>query len=223
MPKPFKVCKDVYAVGGSDLSHPYDCCVYLLDAGDLVLIDSGAGSSFDALVANIKTLGFDPERLKAVLATHAHIDHIGSLHRFQTDYGVRVIAHELDAAKIEQARDVGAEVYGVPYTPCRVDQRIAGSEQSLRFGSYELKVIHIPGHTPGSVAVYLDIDKKRVLFGQDIHGPYYSEWGADTVKARQSLQKLIDLKADILCEGHFGIYQPAAVIERYIRGYLNSL
>jgi len=43
--KPLKVCKDVYMVGGSDLSHPYDCSVYLLDAGDLLLIDSGAGMS----------------------------------------------------------------------------------------------------------------------------------------------------------------------------------
>ncbi len=195
----------------------------MLDAGDLILIDSGAGGSFDSLVSNIRSLGLDPKKLKAVLATHAHIDHIGSLHQFQAKYAVQVIAHELDAAKIEQARGVGAEVYGVPYTPCRVDLRITGSEQSLTFGNYELKVIHIPGHTPGSVAAYIEIEKKKVLFGQDIHGPYYREWGADTAKARQSLQKLIDLKADILCEGHFGIYQPATAVERYIRGYLTSL
>jgi len=41
--EPFEVCRDVYMIGDSDISHPYDCCVYLLDAGDLVLIDSGAG------------------------------------------------------------------------------------------------------------------------------------------------------------------------------------
>jgi len=84
-------------------------------------------------------------------------------------------------------------------------------------------VIHIPGHTAGSIAAYLDADNRRVLFGQDIHGPYYPEWGADPAQAKLSLQKLIELKADILCEGHFGIYQPAAAIERYIRGYLDSL
>jgi len=223
MTKSFKVWKDVYAIGGSDISHPYDCSVYLLDAGDLVLIDSGAGSSFDTLISNIRSLGLDPKKLKAVLATHAHIDHIGALHQFRAEYGVQVITHELDAAKIEQARGVGAEVYGVSYTPCPVDLRITAGEQSLRFGNYELNVIHIPGHTPGSVAAYVDIDKKIVLFGQDIHGPYYREWGADTAKAKVSLQKLIDLKADILCEGHFGIYQPATAVEKYIRGYLNGL
>lgn len=223
MTKPFEVWKDVYMVGDTDLSHPYDCCVYLLDAGDLVLIDSGAGRSFDKLVSNIERLGFEAKRLKAVLVTHAHIDHIGSLHRFQEAFGVQVIAHELDAGAIEEGRGVAAEAYGVDYTPCHVDLRIQGSEETLRFGNHELKVIHIPGHTPGSIAAYLDTDNMRVLFGQDIHGPYYPEWGADVAQAKLSLQRLLELKADILCEGHFGIYQPAAAVQSYIRGYLDSL
>lgn len=223
MTRPFEVCKDIYLIGDAELSHPYDCCVYLLDAGDLVLIDSGAGKIFDKLMSNIEWLGLDPKRLKAVLVTHAHIDHIGALHRFQKEYGVQVIAHELDTAAIEEGRGTAAEAYGVRYTPCRVDLMLQGSENVLRFGNHELKVIHIPGHTPGSIAAYLDTDNKRVLFGQDIHGPYYPQWGADPAQARLSLQKLLELKADILCEGHFGIYQPAPAVERYIQGYVDSL
>jgi glyoxylase-like metal-dependent hydrolase (beta-lactamase superfamily II) len=225
MEEPFRVWKDIYMVGSAELSHPYDCCVYLLDAGDLLLIDSGAGAgkSFDKLVSNIERLGFSPRRLKAVLVTHAHIDHIGSLHQFREVFNTRIIAHEIDARAIEQGAGVGAEAYGVDYTPCPVDLKIKGSEESLQFGDYQVKVIHIPGHTPGSVAAYIDMDGKRILFGQDIHGPYLPEWGGDTAKARQSLQKLIDLKADILCEGHFGIYQPGAVVERYIQEYLDNL
>ena len=79
MERPFKVWKDVYIIGSSELSHPYDCCVYLLDADDLVLIDSGAGKSFDKLISNVEILGFAPKKLKAIIVTHAHIDHIGSL------------------------------------------------------------------------------------------------------------------------------------------------
>ena len=48
-------------------------------------------------------------------------------------------------------------------------------------------------------------------------------WGGETDKAVVSLQRLTDIKADILCEGHFGIYQPAKEVEDYIKGYLQQL
>ena len=223
MKRPLAVCDGVYMVGSGDLSHPYDCCVYLLDLGDLVLIDAGAGTSFSRLVSNIESLGFDMKNLAAVLATHAHIDHIGSIHEFQEMYGVKVIAHELDAGRIEEGRGIAAEAYGVDYVPCHVDERLQGPEEVLQFPKGELRVVHIPGHTPGSVAAYLEMEGQRVLFGQDVHGPYYPEWGADPELARESLRKLLDLRADILCEGHFGMYEPAQAVERYIRSYLDSL
>ncbi len=223
MREPFRVCQDVYLIGSSDVSHSYDCCIYLIDCGDLVLIDAGAGQSFEILVKNIEKLGIDPKKLKAILVTHAHIDHIGSLHQFQKEFGVQIIAHELDAEAIEEGHGTAAEAYGVSYTPCLVDQRIHSDEANLQFGNCELKIIHIPGHTPGSIAVYLDTSDGRVLFGQDIHGPYYPHWGADPAMAKVSLQKLLELKIDVLCEGHFGIYQPADEVERYIQSYVNSL
>jgi len=57
----------------------------------------------------------------------------------------------------------------------------------------------------------------------DIHGPYMPAWGADPAQAATSRQRLSDLKADIFCEGHFGIYQPASEVEQYITGYLHEL
>ena len=219
--KPFKVWKDVYAIGGPGLSHPYDCCVYLIDSRDLVLIDCGAGESFDQLVANLGILGFEPQRLKAIIVTHAHIDHIGALYQFRESFGIQVVAHELEAEAIETGKGTGAKFYQVSYKPCKVDVRLRGSLESLRYGNYELKAIHIPGHTPGSIAIYVDMEK-RVLFGQDIHGPYFLP-GAEPAQAKVSLQKLIDLEADILCEGHFGIYQPKDKVKKYIESYLYSL
>jgi glyoxylase-like metal-dependent hydrolase (beta-lactamase superfamily II) len=221
--RPYKIWKDIYIVGGAEISHPQDCSVYLINTGDLVLIDCGAGKSFNKINENINSLGFDSKLLKAIIVTHAHIDHIGSLHQFQKTLDLQVVAHELDTTAIEQGVGTGAEAYGVYYNPCKVDTRVKGSEQRLQLGKYKLNMIHIPGHTPGSIAVYVDMDEKRVLFGQDIHGPYYPEWGADPAQAKTSLQKLIDLKADILCEGHFGIYQPSDAVEEYIREYLEEL
>jgi glyoxylase-like metal-dependent hydrolase (beta-lactamase superfamily II) len=223
MQQPFQVGKDIYLIGSADISHPYDCCIYLLNLDNLVIVDSGAGLSFEKIVSNIEILGFDPKKIKAVLATHAHIDHIGSLHRFQEKYRAQILAHELDVDAIESGIGVAAEAYGVDYLPCTVDVRLSGDEQTLKFGNHKLNIVHIPGHTPGSVAAYIDMDDKRILFGQDIHGPYIPKWGADRKLAAASLQKLIDLKADILCEGHFGIYQPAEEVRRYIEYHLDTL
>jgi glyoxylase-like metal-dependent hydrolase (beta-lactamase superfamily II) len=210
-------------VGSADISHSYDCCIYLIDYGEMILIDSGAGLSFEKIVGNIERLGFEPKNIKAVLATHAHIDHIGSLHKFQEQYKSQIIAHELDADAIESGIGIAAEAYGLDYLPCTIDIRLSGDEQMLKFGNHKLNIVHIPGHTPGGVAAYIDIDDKRVLFGQDIHGPYLTEWGADRELAAASLQKLIDLKADILCEGHFSVYQPAEEVRRYIEYYMDTL
>lgn len=222
MKRPFSVWRDVYAIGGPDITEPSDCCVYLINAGELILIDCGVGDSFNQLVDNISVVGCDPERLRAIIVTHAHIDHIGAVAKFQQRYGVTVIAHELDAPKVESGRGTGAEFYGVGYQRCVVNTRISQPESSLSFGAYQLYLMHIPGHTPGSLAIYVDMGK-RILFGQDIHGPYVPEWGADPVQAAASLQKLLDVKADILCEGHFGVYQPASEVRRYIESYWRQL
>ena len=223
MKKPFKVCEKVFQIGGADISHPYDCSVYLIDAGETVLVDSGAGRSYAVLLDTIETLGFKPANIKKVIVTHAHIDHVGSLHNFQDDFKAEIIAHELDAEGIESGSGIGADFYQVDYFPCTVDRRLTGSRGTITAGDMTINWIHIPGHTPGSIAPYIDIAGKRVLFGQDIHGPYNPAWGADPAKAKSSLQKLLDLKPDILCEGHFGIFKPAGAAADYIREYMDGL
>lgn len=223
MTKPVNIFSNVYLIGGPELSYSYDCLIYLLDFGDLVIIDSGVGLSSQLIEDNITGLGFDPHNITTIIATHSHFDHIGSLHFFRDKYGAKIIAHELDAESIEQGTNTAAEVYNVKYIPCPVDVKIKGGKETLKFGRNELNIIHTPGHTAGSIALYMDVDGKRVLFGQDIHGPYLPEWGADKIKARRSLQKLMDLRADILCEGHFGVFQPATEVEDFIKKYLQKL
>ncbi|MFO8100607.1 MAG: MBL fold metallo-hydrolase [Dehalococcoidia bacterium] len=223
MKNPRRIEDDVYIIGGRGLSHVDDCSVYLINTGGLVLIDSGVGAGVDQLVSNIKKIGLSPENLEAILVSHAHIDHIGGLKQFKDEFGIKVIAHNLDVSRIENGVGIGAELYDITYTPCSVDIKIMQEEETLEFGDKRLNIIHIPGHTPGSIAAYLDTANGRILFGQDIHGPYTPELGSNIEDARKSLQKLIDLKADILCEGHFGVYRPAETVEKYIKGYLHSL
>ncbi|MDI6806658.1 MAG: MBL fold metallo-hydrolase [Candidatus Aenigmarchaeota archaeon] len=221
--EPIKVWEDVYQIGGAGISSFDDCSIYLVNAEpELVLIDSGTGESFDKLVENIRGLGLEPEKLSMIIVTHAHIDHIGSLAKLKEKFNSKILAHQLDVEKIESGEKVGAELYGVIYEPCQVDIKLSKDEESLQIGKYEFKLLHIPGHTPGSIACYLDISGKRVLFGQDVHGPYNLP-GADPEKAKTSLQKLIDLHSDILCEGHYSIYQPKERVEEYILSYLREL
>ncbi len=216
------VCDRVYMVGGSGFSAPEDAYVYLVDAGsEQVLIDSGVGYGIDRIEDNIRSLGFEPAGVWHIIATHCHIDHIGGLAAWKERYGSKIIAHELDRAGIEGENNAltAASMYGVNYRQVLVDTLLSGGQQELMLGDLKFNFLHTPGHTPGSISVYIDTKDGRVLFGQDIHGPFSPAWGSDLKQWRQSMQKLLALKADVLCEGHAGVYRGEKV-GKYIESYL---
>ena len=187
------------------------------------MIDTGAGNNADRLTDNIRTLGLMPERLSTIIITHAHIDHIGALSKFKRRYGVQIIAHEGDAIAISSGRKVGAEYYGIRYEPCKVDIILKGIEGNLTIGDIRFNFYHVPGHTPGSIVVTIRSGENTVLFGQDIHGPYHTMWGGDISSALNSLRRIKSLKADILCEGHYGIIKPGDKIQDFIQGFIDDL
>lgn len=221
---PEEIIKDIYLVGGSDITDSNDCSIYLLDLGELVLIDTGAGMSVDTIIHNIKKLGLDPGKLSTVILTHCHIDHTGGAYEFRKRFGTRIIIHNLDATAVETGDVVltGASWYGVSFAPLPVDVRLVKDEEFLYFGTQKVICLHTPGHTPGSLSLYLDKDDKRILFGQDIHGPFLTEFGANMSHWQKSMELLLALNADILCEGHFGIYKPANKVRQYIERYLDE-
>jgi glyoxylase-like metal-dependent hydrolase (beta-lactamase superfamily II) len=222
MSRALAVCDRVYAVGGPDLSAPEDAYVYLVDAGsELVLIDSGLGREMRRIEENIRSLGFEPASVWHIIATHCHIDHVGGLLAWKERYATRIIAHELDRAGIEGENSelTAASMYGVDYKPVLVDTLLKDEAEKHTYGDLEFNFLHTPGHTPGSICVYIDTKDGRVLFGQDIHGPFSPDWGSDLKKWRVSMQKLLALQADLLCEGHAGIFRGEKV-GRYIQSYL---
>jgi glyoxylase-like metal-dependent hydrolase (beta-lactamase superfamily II) len=221
---PQEVTKDIYLVGGADITDPRDCAIYLLDLGELVLIDAGAGPSYAEIVRNIETLGLDLKKLKSLILTHCHIDHIGGAPRFRDAFGCRIIMHHLDAEAVERGDEgmTAASWYNLSFPPMPVAVKLTRDEERLRFGDQEVVCLHTPGHTPGSLSVYLDRGGTRVLFGQDIHGPFSEEFGSDLAAWRSSMERLLALEADILCEGHFGVYQPKESVTEYIKHYLEQ-
>ena len=132
--------------------------------------------------------------------------------------------HKLDADVVERGDDrmTAAHWYGVRFSPLPIDVKLTGAEERIDFSGQEIVCLHTPGHTPGSMSVYLDRGGKRVLFGQDIHGPFLTEFGANMSHWRRSMENILALKADILCEGHFGIYQPNDKVTDYIERYLEE-
>jgi len=150
-PSPEKVTDGVYLVGSSDLTDGRDCSVYLVDAGELVLIDSGSGANTARIARNIELLGLDPSHLSTLILTHCHIDHVGGAAYLKERFGVRIFMHTLDAAAVERGDPVrtGASWYGLRLSPLPVDVKIAQGEETLSFSDgTRLVCLHTPGIRP---------------------------------------------------------------------------
>jgi metallo-beta-lactamase class B len=225
MRKMHRITEGIYLIGGPDISSSDDATSFIIDFdGEHVMIDAGAGASSAILQQNIEKGGLDPHAISTLILTHNHIDHIGSASYFRSNYGCKILIHELDAEAIETGDSLrtAASCYGTFLSPISVDRKLKGDKETLIFGTDELHCLHTPGHTPGSISVYLDRGGKRILFGQDIHGPFMDIFDSNINAWKKSMVKLLALDADILCEGHFGIFQPKENVEKYITRYLQS-
>ncbi len=219
------IAEGIYLIGGPDVSRSDDATSFIVDFnGKLVMIDAGAGGSSRILQKNIEDAGLDPRKISALILTHNHIDHIGSAPYFRTQFGCKIVMHNLDAEAVEEGDSMrtAASCYGTTFPPTVVDVKLMGDHETLQFGGEELHCLHTPGHTPGSLSVYMDRGGKRILFGQDIHGPFLDIFRSDMGLWKKSMEKLLALDADILCEGHFGIFQPKENVIRYIKRYLKN-
>lgn len=220
-----RITDGIYLVGGMDYSHPQDAAVYVVSCGEgLVMIDCGAGKEPDVIVENIREAGLDPGGLNTLILTHCHVDHIGSASFFREKFRCTVVAHDLDADAVESGDPslTAARWYNTRLPKTTVDSRLTGECEIITCGDDEIHCLHTPGHTPGSISVYIERQGQRILFGQDIHGPFSREFRSDIAQWRRSMEKLLALEADVLCEGHFGIYKPGTRVEQYIRGYLDQ-
>lgn len=208
-------------VGGPDLSDPRDCLCYLvLGSQARALIDCGAGPSAKLILETVSELTREP--LTHLILTHAHIDHSGGAAQIAGLTGCQVLMHEDDASVLASgdALRSAANWYGLGLEAWRADRLLADGDVLELGEGVNLHVLHTPGHTPGSICAWCESGGQRVLFGQDIHGPFSPAFGSDIGQWRRSMQRLLDINADILAEGHYGVFRPAAEVEAFIRQQL---
>ena len=220
-----KILENLWQVGGAGYTSVEDAAIYLIRFGEkAALIDAGCGGAHDNLASNISDVLPSDVEIEYLFLTHCHYDHTGGAEAIRDQYGCRIVAHELDAAFLENGDSTvtAANCYGAQMKPLKVDYKISNREETFRVGDGILVAHHCPGHSPGSVVYLAELAPDLVLFGQDVHGPLDASFLSDRDDYKQSLKFLLGLKADILCEGHFGIYQDKHKVSQFIRTYLES-
>ncbi|MHA1729280.1 MAG: MBL fold metallo-hydrolase [Promethearchaeota archaeon] len=223
-----KITKNIFAVGGSTLSNSGDAISYLIKTKEksLVLFDCGADSR-EIIIENIKDTGSDPDKLEALILSHGHIDHAGSAFDFKQKFPqLKIYAHEWEKPVLEgkngTEKMTAADWYGLKFKPIKIDEVLTKVEEKHTIGGTEFLFVHTPGHTPGSISVIVEDDDEKVLFGQDIHGPFEKIFNSNIKDWIKSMKLLLSKECSILCEGHFGIYRTPREVEKYIKGQLNQ-
>ncbi|WP_306326986.1 MBL fold metallo-hydrolase [Streptomyces venezuelae] len=185
------------------------------DEGELTLIDAGWAGTADRTATAIRAAGLDPDRLRRIVLTHCHRDHVGAAQELADRHGAEIVAHRLDAPVIRGEAPVpepelldwevplfahGLTVPEAP--PTRVDREVEDGEE-LGFGD-GATVVHTPGHTPGSMAVHLP--RHGVLFTGDtvasVGDVTFGVFHVDRALAMESMRALAKLSPSILCCGH---------------------
>jgi glyoxylase-like metal-dependent hydrolase (beta-lactamase superfamily II) len=130
--------------------------------GEAVVIDPG-----DEVDRVQEVLAQHKLRVKYIVATHAHIDHVGGLEQLKRATGAAVLMHAGDLP-LYQNLAVQAEWLGLlPPSVVDVDQFLKEGD-ALRFGFNLLEVLHTPGHSPGSLSLHLTGGQQKIFSGDTL-------------------------------------------------------
>jgi glyoxylase-like metal-dependent hydrolase (beta-lactamase superfamily II) len=179
------------------ISKEYDSNVYVVIAERAAVIDTGLSASrLEQKLRNV----IAPEKVDYVINTHAHIDHCGGNALFPK---AKTLIHELDARAMSDGSFYGtASLFssgeGMRY------HRVLRERDSIDLGGVELEVLHTPGHTPGSICLY--IASEGALFSGDtlFAGGSFgrSDLGGNMEQLKRSLRRLAELEIEVLYPGH---------------------
>ena len=215
-----QITEGVYFIQGQDEMIP-DCHVYVIgkpSSGDLTLIDAGLMGKGEYKLKSIQEAGIDFFDIKRVIMTHTHIDHLGCLPEIMQELThAELWIHVNEAEPLENGDERIA--YGMQMFQSmaqtmfkkkpgsfklKVDRKLAGDE-TLQLGEMAWELIHIPGHSPGSIGLY-NPTEKILIPGDVVYADYaigrFDLHGASGKELNDSLMSLSAMDVDILLPGH---------------------
>lgn len=186
--EPLKMFDNLYFIGFKTVS------AYVVTTTDgLVLLDAGFPTTVDALIGNLKTLGFKPEAIKYILVSHSHFDHFGGAGRLQKLSGARIVMSLEDwksVAAQQQAASKSSRDLGLPLK----QDIVKGDGDFLRVGNTEFKFYFTPGHSPGALSTEFQVfDRGKVYRAISPGGlgmQFSAEWTAAYLKSLERLREL---------------------------------
>jgi glyoxylase-like metal-dependent hydrolase (beta-lactamase superfamily II) len=201
---------------------------YLVEeAGHVTIIDAGLPGQWNDLKAELSAMGRSLDDVRAIVLTHGDTDHIGFAERLHRERGVPVFVHEADAARARQEDrkpnsgwgpvKIGPLVSFLAYSALRGGLRIPPAKELVTVADEATldlpgspRIIHLPGHTPGSVAIHVPavdavflgdaMTTRDVLTGE--RGPRLAPFTLDRDRALASLVRLDDVAATWVLPGH---------------------
>lgn len=194
---------------------------HLVMEPELSLIDTGYAGSSPRINRAVTATGRSPLELTRVVITHGHPDHAGSA-RELAEAGATVLMHPADAATLRTNwRDVARQptrsrVFAAMTPEPPSFQPIEDGDVLPMLGG--LRVIHTPGHTPGSICLYGARD--RILFVGDSLQRRFGRvsfasglYSDDHVAAKRSMKRLAELDVETVVFSHYAaLHEGAAII-----------
>jgi glyoxylase-like metal-dependent hydrolase (beta-lactamase superfamily II) len=214
-----RVADGVHQVDGIRLGS-----AYLVESdGGIVVVDSGVPGSAGHVLRALAALGRRPEDVRVVVLTHWHPDHAGGAAELRRRTGAQVAVHRLDGPPTAggplppKGRRAMRLVRAVMrYEPVAADRLLEDGDEVLG-----LRVVHAPGHTAGSIALW----RGDLVFSGDALlldragrvGPSDAQLCLDPAQAATSADRILALRPRLVLSGH-GRPFPAADGPRHAGG-----
>ncbi len=123
---------------------------------DAIVVDPG--ESAEDILEVIARHGL---QVKTIVLTHGHFDHVGAVARIKAATGAPVLMNEDDVETLSHSAEQAAWVGMSPPDSFEIDGPLRDGDV-LGLSNYELTVLHTPGHTPGSVCLWIPAEKMLI-------------------------------------------------------------